>query len=222
VEGARCADGRRRGRDGRVRPAAWAMRPGRGAVRGLEEAGPAASRCPCPVGDKNGRASPVRAKTKKQGRRAARRRPRLRPPPGERVRPSVAFVLAVAFGFAVEAAGIGIGLPGRARLARFLLVARLGLAIAGTVVGLAWILRHGHFPSSNTTSRLAESVVSPGDTGADSMRASIAMVFIIGIGGWKPPPSLMLTILRTRRPSDCAYISARACACLSAAWRASS
>src|SRR5690606_2987256 len=98
-------------------------------------------------------------------------------------RSSGALVPAVAFGRSVEAAGIGVGLLLRAGPARVLLVARLLLAVAGAVVGLGWVLGHGQFPSSNTTSRLAPSVVSPGDTGADSMRASMAIAFIIGIGG---------------------------------------
>lgn len=58
-------------------------------------------------------------------------------------------------------------------------------------------------PSSNTTSRLAVSVVSPGETGG-ALSWAIARIAIIGRTGWKPPPSLMLTIRRTRMPSDAA------------------
>src|SRR5690606_3682066 len=159
---------------------------------------------------------------RRRSKGACRRTGGAAPRPSAVAGRSGTFVPAVAFGFAVEAAGVGVGLLLRAGLARVLLVARLVFAVAGAVVGLARILGHGQFPSSNTTSRLAASVVSPGATGADSMRASIAIAFIIGIGGWKPPPSLMLTIRRTRRPSDWAYIAARACASSSAAWRASS
>ena len=70
---------------------------------------------------------------------------------------------------------------------------------------------------------LAPTVFSPGDT---SVPASFAIAAIrtigIGIGGLKPPPSLMLTMRRTCSPSDLAYICARACALSSAARRASS
>ena len=56
-------------------------------------------------------------------------------------------------------------------------------------------------PSSNTTSMLTDSVLSPGETDVPASALSIAIIRTIGIGGWKPPPSLMLTILRTCRPS---------------------
>src|SRR5690606_41580926 len=113
---------------------------------------------------------------------------------------SGAVVPAVAFGRAVEAAGIGVGLLLRAGPARVLLVARFLLAVAGAVVGLGWILGHGQFPSSNTTSRLAPSVVSLGDNWADSMRAAVAFTFIIVTGVWMLPPSLMPPILCTCWP----------------------
>lgn len=57
-------------------------------------------------------------------------------------------------------------------------------------------------PSSNTTSRFTDTVVSPGDTEVSiSALAIIARARTIGTGGWKPPPSLMLTMRRTRRPN---------------------
>ena len=41
---------------------------------------------------------------------------------------------------------------------------------------------------------------SPGETDVSfAAMASIACIRIIGTGGWKPPPSLMLTTRRTRR-----------------------
>src|SRR5690606_33573964 len=129
----------------------------------------------------------------------------------------------VLVGFAVQAAGVRVGPLFRTGAARVVAVVRLLFRVAGAFLAAVGRLGHGYFPSSNTTSRLAESVVSPGATGADSMRASIATDFIIiGIGCWKPPPSLMLTMRRTRRPSDWAYIAARAWASFSASRRASS
>lgn len=59
-----------------------------------------------------------------------------------------------------------------------------------------------YLPSSNTTSRLTETLLSPVATGVLSISAFIAMVRIIGIGRTPPPlPSEMLTMRRTRRPS---------------------
>jgi len=80
------------------------------------------------------------------------------------------------------------------------------------VVGAKKAPRHGgafvvtlgrdHLPSSNTTSRFTDTVVSPGDTEVSiSALAIIACARTIGTGGWKPPPSLMLTMRRTRRPN---------------------
>ena len=73
-------------------------------------------------------------------------------------------------------------------------------ACAG-VVGLftAWDQR----PNSNTTSRLTDSVVSPGATEVSlAMPASADIIRIIGIGrGMLEPPSLMLTMRRTFKPS---------------------
>ncbi len=61
-------------------------------------------------------------------------------------------------------------------------------------------------PSSNTTSRLTDSVVSPGATAVSISALPARAIAIIGIGGRKPPllPSEMLTMRRTRRPSDLA------------------
>src|SRR5690606_3632609 len=129
----------------------------------------------------------------------------------------------VPVGFAVQAAGVRVGPHFRTGAPRVVAGVRLPFRGSGALLAAVGRLGHGYFPSSNTTSGLAESVVSPGATGADSMRASIATDFIIiGIGGWKPPPSLMLTMRRTRRPSDWAYIAARAWASFSASRRASS
>ncbi len=60
-----------------------------------------------------------------------------------------------------------------------------------------------YLPSSNTTSRLTETLLSPGATGVLSISAFIAIARIIGIGGRTPPllPSEMLTMRRTCRPS---------------------
>ncbi len=60
-------------------------------------------------------------------------------------------------------------------------------------------------PSSNTTSRLTDTLLSPVATGVLSISAFIAIARIIGIGRTPPPlPSEMLTMRRTRRPSDLA------------------
>jgi len=62
-----------------------------------------------------------------------------------------------------------------------------------------------YLPSSNTTSRLTDTLLSPVATGVLSISAFIAIVRIIGIGRTPPPlPSEMLTMRRTRRPSDLA------------------
>src|SRR5690606_5139324 len=138
---------------------------------------------------------------------------------------SVALVLAVLLRIAAQPTFVGIARLAWIRLPRVLLVARLLLGVSGRLAGFRlWIApRHGRYlPSSNTTSRLAVGVVWPGGTGGAPAARSIAIAFIIGSGGWSPPPSLMLTMRRTVRPSDLAYICARACAFFSAAWRASS
>jgi hypothetical protein len=65
-------------------------------------------------------------------------------------------------------------------------------------------------------------VLSPGDTDVDFISASAAMAHIIGIGRGKlAPPSLMLTMRRVQLPTPWRR-SARACAFLIAAMRASS
>src|SRR5690606_14844177 len=97
---------------------------------------------------------------------------------------------------------------------RVLSVARLVLGVAGVVAGLGARLRRRALlvarrvqrPSSKTTSRLTDSVVSPGETGvvARDSAASIAII-IGGIGRLKPPPSEMLAMRRTRMPSASAY-----------------
>lgn len=57
-------------------------------------------------------------------------------------------------------------------------------------------------PSSNTTSMLTDSVLSPGETEVSLAKPSAAIARTIGIGrGTLVPPSLMLTIRRTFRPS---------------------
>ena len=62
-----------------------------------------------------------------------------------------------------------------------------------------------YLPSSNTTSRLTDKVVSPGDTEVDSARSMDLAMAIIGTGRKPLPlPSEMLTMRRTRRPSDLA------------------
>lgn len=63
----------------------------------------------------------------------------------------------------------------------------------------------GYLPSSNTTSRLTDTLLSPAATGVLSISAFIAIARIIGTGRTPPPlPSEMLTMRRTRRPSDLA------------------
>src|SRR5690606_5138325 len=131
--------------------------------------------------------------------------------------------LAVVFRVAAEAALLRIGWPPRPAPAGIVAIPRLLVGVAGRVGGFLAAWHDGHRPSSNTTWRVAPTVVSPGATGGAAPAASIAIAFIIGTGcGAKPPPSPMLTMRRTRRPRARAYSSARACAFFNAAWRASS
>ena len=69
--------------------------------------------------------------------------------------------------------------------------------------GVSAALQAAQRPSSNTTSMLTDSVVSPGDTEVSLAKpASAAIARIIGIGrGTLAPPSLMLTMRRTFKPS---------------------
>ncbi len=101
----------------------------------------------------------------------------------------------------------------RAGFSGLFLVLRVGLGIArvacrvgardGVVARMIGGAAHGQRPSSNTTSRFTDSVVSPGATEVSLLiTESEAIARIIGIGRGKlDPPSLMLTIRRTFRPS---------------------
>lgn len=73
-----------------------------------------------------------------------------------------------------------------------------GRAVAGNTGGRE--TGRGQRPSSNTTSSETETLLSPGATGVLS-KASAFIIAIRGIGIGALPPSPMLTIRRTRRPS---------------------
>ena len=139
-------------------------------------------------------------------------------PAGAGVRVCWAFPRAIGSGLRIrvvfKATLFAVGrLPGP-RVLSLLLAQRFFLGITGMA---PWVRSHrlgrvgavtaraGHAqrPNSNTTSRFTDSVVSPGATDVSfSIMASDAIARIIGTGrGMLAPPSLMLTMRRTFRPS---------------------